>query len=389
VPHFIVAGHYPAASIGAPCVVDGGCVVDMVPDGGGWAVTPIGATGGFPDAIDTTAGGLEVILDDSFQISFIANVAGDWVTQPVVSGNTMGSRLVRSSLGPTVVYALQSGVGLRRADRSGSTWTSTSISAGNLGFVGAAFDATARLHVAYSLFRTDAVVGSTGDAYVRAPDDVAPTVGQPGTKPKSGAVMGTTVPSYVNWTAADSQSGLDHFQLQQRTDGGSWTTVSSTLTTASASRTLSVAHKYEFRVRAYDKAGHVSGWQQSLPSTINRYEETSTHIAYSGTWKSAASSSASGGKTRYATSSTARASITFTGTGFAWVAPKSASRGLADVWIDGLSAAEVNTYRSSGLSKVIVYSIRWSTSGTHTIQIRNLASAGHGRIDIDAFLVVH
>ncbi len=384
-PHFVVSGHYPSSPIDAPCVVDGGCTVDMVPDGVGWSVTPISGAAGIPDAIDTAATGLELTLNDNTQIQYVGKSGADWVTQDVISANAASS-LTRGPDGP-VILLTPSPSGLRRADRSGSVWTTSPVVSGRTTFPAADFDASGRLHVAYSLAYDDPILGETGDAYVRAPDDVAPTVGVPGVKGRIGATLGTKAPSSVGWTAADSQSGLDHYQIQQRTDGGSWSTLNYSLTVKSKSRDLSLGHVYEFRVRAYDKAGHASGWKQSLSAKVGRFQETSSVISYSGTWTTATSSTASGGKTRYTKSASAKATITFTGIGFTWVAPKSSSRGRADVWIDGGFVAEVDLHRSSGAPRLVVYAVRWTAPGTHTVEIRNLATSGHPRIDIDAILL--
>lgn len=386
VPHVVIAGSYPTSPIGAPCVVDDGCVVDMTPDGAdGWVVEPISSAVGGVDAIFTTEAGLELTTNDSGRIRYVGKVNDEWVTQDVYTGNASSS-IVRGSSGPVIIFTPGS-ASLRRADRTGSTWSNTTMLTANVSFPFAEIDENDGLHVAYGLVYNDPTLGSTSDAYVRAPDDVAPTVGAPTVKGKTNAVISSTIPSTISWAGGDSQSGIDHYQLQQRTDGGSWSTVSSTLTGRSATRNLSRGRTYEFRVRGYDRSGHVSSWKQGLPIKLSRYQEGSSRIVYSGTWKSSTSSSASGGKTKYSKSAAGKARITFTGQSFAWVAPRSSSRGRADVWVDGVFVAEVDTYRAKGLSKVIVYSIRWLSPGTHTVEIRNLAVSGRPRIDVDAFVI--
>jgi len=96
---------------------------------------------------------------------------------------------------------------------------------------------------------------------------------------------------------------------------------------------------------------------------------------------------ASGGSTRYATTKNASVSMTVTGSGFAWIAPKGKTSGSARVYIDGAWITDVSLYRSTTLSKTIVYSVRWATSGTHTIKVVVLGTAGHSRVDLDAFIV--
>jgi hypothetical protein len=238
------------------------------------------------------------------------------------------------------------------------------------------------------LFYVHPQLGSTSDAYLRAPDDVAPTVGIPGVKPKSRATIGSVIPMTVAWSAADAQSGISHFRLQQKTDSGGWSTISSSLTTTSTTRNLATGHTYYFRVAGYDRAGRATSWKTSLPIRISRYSENSSLIQYYGTWTSAASATADGGKTRYTTSTAGRATIRFAGTAFAWVAPMSPTRGRADVYVDGDFAGEVDTYKSTAASRVVVFTIRWATAGTHTVQIRNMPAGSRKRIDVDTFIVV-
>lgn len=76
----------------------------------------------------------------------------------------------------------------------------------------------------------------------------------------------------VGWTGGDLPlqvltSGLRDFQLQRRTDGGSWWGVVSA--TALRSWTLRVApgHHYEFRVRARDRAGNYGAWTSTVGIT--------------------------------------------------------------------------------------------------------------------------
>ena len=71
--------------------------------------------------------------------------------------------------------------------------------------------------------------------------------------------------------------------------------------------------------------------------------------------------------------------------GIAWVSRKGPNRGQARVYVDGVLAATVNLYQTTYVSKVVVFTKTWSTSGTHTIKIVALGTAGHPRIDLDGF----
>jgi uncharacterized protein YkwD len=75
----------------------------------------------------------------------------------------------------------------------------------------------------------------------------------------------------VSWRGGDIQlqvltAGFRSFQLQRRSDGGSWRTLYSSTTVTSWRGSLNRGHRWEFRVRALDKAGNYGNW--SLPKVI-------------------------------------------------------------------------------------------------------------------------
>ena len=54
--------------------------------------------------------------------------------------------------------------------------------------------------------------------------------------------------------------------------------------------------------------------------------------------------------------------------------------------VDGAAATTVNLRSSIGRSRSIVFARNWLTNGTHTITIVVVGTAGHPRVDIDAFV---
>jgi hypothetical protein len=68
------------------------------------------------------------------------------------------------------------------------------------------------------------------------------------------------------------------------------------------------------------------------------------------------------------------------------VAYKGPSRGSAQVFVDGVLKATVNLNASSTVARPQVYAFNWSTNGAHTIKVVVVGTAGHPRIDVDAFV---
>ena len=73
----------------------------------------------------------------------------------------------------------------------------------------------------------------------------------------------------------------------------------------------------------------------------------------------------------------------------AWVAPKSKARGKAVVYLDGAKVATVDLFSARTLARQVVFSRDNLDPATpHTLEVRNLATAGRSRVDVDAFMVV-
>ena len=127
----------------------------------------------------------------------------------------------------------------------------------------------------------------------------------------------------------------------------------------------------------------------SPPFVISRIQENSAAIVYSGSWGLAASTSYSAGKARWATAASASATMSFTGESIAWVSSKSATRGSAQVYIDGVLVKTVSLKKTTTTHRQVVFGTSWATAGPHTIQIVVLGTAGHPRVDLDALVLGH
>ncbi len=205
----------------------------------------------------------------------------------------------------------------------------------------------------------------------------------------AGAAIGASgVPVRLSWTGVGT--GISRYQVALSTNGGAYVVLA-----LSAARSTSLVRAfrtgstgYRIRVRAFDAAGHASAWSYGPTFHLRLVQDSSSSIAYSGTWRQVSSSSASGGTLRRTTRTGASASYTFTGRAIAWIAPKDSTGGVANVTLDGAIARSVSLSASTSSPRRIVFAQRWGSSGRHTIGIAGAGTPGHPRVDVDAFVVL-
>ena len=217
-----------------------------------------------------------------------------------------------------------------------------------------------------------------------------PTASAPTRTVSSGTTISAgAVPIRLAWSGSDATSGVKRFQLEQSTDGGTWTSISTNLTSTATNRAFPPQHGYRFRILAVDGAGNKSPWATGSAFTLSRYSEASSRITYRGTWRTATGASYWGGAAKYASASGAKASFTFTGKTFAWVARRGPTRGKAEVLVNGSKVATVDLYASAYQSQRIVWTKSWSTAAKRTVTLRVLGTSGRPRVDLDAIVTTN
>ncbi len=120
------------------------------------------------------------------------------------------------------------------------------------------------------------------------------------------------------------------------------------------------------------------------------------HVIYSddetpSEWAVYASASEIGGDEHYANVKGASCQFTFSGTGITWVGVKNLDFGEADVYLDGVLRATVDTYNTTRLSRQELFTKTGLPDGKHTFKnvvkgTKNAASTGYYVI-VDAFKV--
>ena len=218
-------------------------------------------------------------------------------------------------------------------------------------------------------------------------DGLPPTVSVPQTKLWSSRTLGTTtVPVRVLWSASDP-SGIASSALQRSSNGAAWTTMNLASATATAAdSTIAIGGTARHQVRATDRNANTSDWVVGGLVKASVYQQSSAAVTWTGSWSTASWTGASGGSVRYATAKGASATFSFTGSSVAWVAAKGPTRGSVWVYVDGAYAGSVGLYASSGQSRAIVFARNWTSVGSHTLKIVVAGTAGHPRVDVDAFV---
>ena len=193
----------------------------------------------------------------------------------------------------------------------------------------------------------------------------------------------------VDWPAAtDVGSGVAAYRLWLSTDDGPYVAVPVPASLArSTTLQLAPGPTYRFAVDATDAAGNVGAKVAGGLVRQLAVQEAGSAIAYSGTWIRVAGKGYYGGAIRSTYSAKARATFRFTGSDVAWVSALGPTHGSAQVLVDGALVATVDLFHPTNVGRRVVYRAGWPTLGSHQVEIRPLATPGHPRVDIDAFLL--
>ena len=108
-----------------------------------------------------------------------------------------------------------------------------------------------------------------------------------------------------------------------------------------------------------------SSW---IDAKDRRIGESSAAINYRYAWSTARHSAYSGRQVKYSTRQGAVATLSFTGTGIAWVGPVGPTRGTARIFIDGKAVANVDLRRSTFQPRSLLFAKKL-TVGAHTVKI--------------------
>lgn len=199
---------------------------------------------------------------------------------------------------------------------------------------------------------------------------------------------GNGAPLHLNWRAAtDTISGVASYTVWVSRDGRPFLLIGNTPGPA-INVIVAPGHAYRYRIAATDQAGNRSALLLSAVIKTAAVQDNSRAVIYRGAWRTARSPFFYGATEHWSSGRSATATLRFVGRSVAWVAPTGLTRGTARVYVDGRIVATISLNTPANAFKRLVFARSYGRSATHTIRIVVLGTAGHPRVDLDAFLII-
>ncbi len=159
---------------------------------------------------------------------------------------------------------------------------------------------------------------------------------------------------------------------------------------ADANHTLTIEATGQKNANSTDAKVTVDAFDVTRPGT--RFEETDPSVTYTGSWIQGNLNRAwSLGTIAESNTPGSRATFTFTGTSVSWIGCRKFTTGIADVYLDGMFVAEVDTFEPSPIESYqhVIFTASSLAAGTHTLTIeatgRQNPAASNNWIVVDAF----
>ena len=188
------------------------------------------------------------------------------------------------------------------------------------------------------------------------------------------------------------QFQLDGVNLGAEVTSAPYSVSWDTTTTSNAFHTLTAVARNALGIRFASDPVTVTVSNSSPPPpppTVTRVEETDPSITYTGDWFPTDPRTWSGGTAVYSTTAGNEATLAFTGTAVDWIGFLGPQTGIARVFLDGVLAAEIDTYSPTEQTQVVVFRATSLANASHTLTIevtgrQNPASTGV-YVVVDAF----
>ena len=126
------------------------------------------------------------------------------------------------------------------------------------------------------------------------------------------------------------------------------------------------------------------------PPGYTRVEQDDPAVSYTGAWQTVSDPGYSSGSAADSTQPGSTARLSFSGTAVQWIGTRGPSTGTADVILDGIKVATVNTASKQPVGQAVLYAVNGLTSAAHTlvIQVKNPGKHPGTGVWVDAFDVL-
>ncbi len=220
-------------------------------------------------------------------------------------------------------------------------------------------------------------------------DGMPPTLVAPSMSLEAGSTVGpTNVPVMTRWSGADP-SGLSSFALGRSVDGGTaWSTVLASTLATSTWQAIPTGSLAVTRLRGTDRLGNTSAWLSGPKAKVLMTNQVGPAMTYRGTWRTLTTSLALGGTLAYGSAPGTSATYAFNGSSVGWIATQGPTRGSAKVYVDGVYVTTISLYSATYHYRRVVWTRNWTTTGTHTVAIVAVGTAGHPVVDVDGFVIL-
>jgi Bacterial Ig domain len=215
------------------------------------------------------------------------------------------------------------------------------------------------------------------------------------TSPASGSNVSGTIPVRASTTVpvAGVQLRLDGIDLGAEDTSAPYAISWNTTTAANGPHSLTAVARDALGIRYFSDPVAVTvanAPPPPPPPNVQRFEDSNASVIYTAGWTQGDTSRAwSSGTAALSATPGARATFTFTGPSVTWVGGRNASTGIANVYLDGVFAAEVDTSQWTEEVRATMFTLSGLAATTHTLTIeatgRKNPAATSSLIVIDAF----
>jgi hypothetical protein len=242
--------------------------------------------------------------------------------------------------------------------------------------------------------KADVVAADTASGVVTATtttDTTAPTITTaPVQRLNAGdTLLSSGIPVSLSWAGADNSGTVASYDLWANTNGQGWTRQTLNPSNATSIKyALARGSTYQFAVRATDASGNTSAWSYGSSFTVGDYSEVSSPVSYSTGWLRTAWASANGGYLTYSGTPNAWVTFKFAARNVAWVGTTGSNRGQSYVFLDGTYQLTKDMYSAATRAQVLGV-VANGLTGTHTLELDVVGTAGRPTVDVDSFVILY